>query len=467
MTGRKTIVNERQDPTRYQPLTARTVTARPEWQRLDPELQEGIQVAAQVLPFRTNTYVLEELIDWSRVPEDPMFQLVFPQRAMLEPEDYQTVAELMRREAPREELKQAVHTIRTGLNPHPDGQMTHNVPHLDGRPLPGLQHKYRETVLYFPAQGQTCHAYCTYCFRWAQFVGETEWKFQARETEDLTGYLKAHPEVSDVLITGGDPMIMKTAALRRHIEPLLEPGLEHVQSIRIGTKSIAYWPQRFTTDADADDCLRLFEEVVAAGKHLALMAHYSHPAELEPEPARQAIRRIRATGAEMRMQAPLIRHVNDASAAWASLWRQGVRLGLIPYYMFIERDTGPRNYFEVPLVRALRIFRGAFRQVSGLARTVRGPSMSAFPGKVRLAGVAQLYGQRVLTLELLQARDPSWVGRPFFARYDTEACWLDELKPAFGEERFFFEESRERPPRPAERGEEATTRVSLPILPAN
>ena len=78
-------------------------------------------------------------------------------------------------------------------------------------------------------------------------------------------------------------MIMGAAVLRRYIEPLLEPGLEHIESIRIGTKSLAYWPQRFVTDPDADDTLRLFEEVSAAGKTLALMAHFSHPRELEPE----------------------------------------------------------------------------------------------------------------------------------------------------------------------------------------
>jgi L-lysine 2,3-aminomutase len=88
--------------------------------------------------------------------------------------------------------------------------MTHNVPRLNGRPLEGLQHKYRETVLFFPAQGQTCHAYCTYCFRWAQFVGMPDVKFESRETDDLVAYLKATPSVTDVLITGGDPMIMKT-----------------------------------------------------------------------------------------------------------------------------------------------------------------------------------------------------------------------------------------------------------------
>ena len=242
------------------------------------------------------------------------------------------------------------------------GQMTHNVPTLDGRPLQGLQHKYPETVLFFPAPGQTCHAYCTYCFRWAQFVGTEKLKFQARETDDLVAYLKIHPA----------------------------PELAHVQNIRIGTKAVAYWPQRFVTDEDADDCLKLFEQVSDSGRHLAVMGHYSHPVELDPVISREAVRRIRNTGAQIRMQGPLIRHVNDTPEAWAELWRTGVRLGLIPYYMFVERDTGARNYFEVPLVRAYEIFKTAYSQVSGLCRSVRGPSMSAFPGKVRVLGVVTL-----------------------------------------------------------------------------
>jgi hypothetical protein len=215
--------------------------------------------------------------------------------------------------------------------------------------------------------------------------------------------------------------------------------LEHVQSIRIGTKSLAYWPQRFVTDADADECLELFEEVIAAGRHLALMAHASHPAELRPEVARTAIRRIRDTGAEIRMQAPALRHVNDDARVWAELWREGVRLGMVPYYMFVERDTGPRGYFELPLARCHEIFTRAYRRVSGLARTVRGPSMSAHPGKVRINGTANVAGEDVFVLELLQGRDPDWVGRPFFARFDSDAVWLDDLEPAFGEERFFFQ----------------------------
>jgi len=306
------------------------------------------------------------------------------------------------------------------------------------KPCPVSQHKYRETVLFFPSQGQTCHAYCTFCFRWAQFVGLENLKFSNRNHDLLIAYLKNQPDVTDVLSTGGDPMVMSTKHLRRHIEPLLAPELEHGQTIRIGTKSVAYWPQRYVTDHDADDLMRLFEEVVASGKHLTLMGHYSHPAELSTDVARQAVRRVRATGAQIRMQSPVVRHVNDDPDAWATLWRTGVRLGCVPYYMFVERDTGARNYFEIPLARAWDIFREAYRQVSGLARTVRGPSMSCFSGKVAVLGVTESDGRKVFVLEYLQARNPELVRRPFFARFDARAVWFDQLKPATPRDKPFF-----------------------------
>jgi len=94
----------------------------------------------------------------------------------------------------------------------------------------------------------------------------------------------------------------------------------------------------------------------------------------------------------------------------------------------------------VPLVRAWQIFRQAYQSVSGLGRTVRGPSMSADPGKVEVMGVTQMAGRRVIALRLLQGRNPDWVMRPFFAEYDEGATWLNELRPAFGEEKFFFED---------------------------
>src|SRR5699024_9327335 len=126
-------------------------------------------------------------------------------------------------------------------NPHPAGQMDLNKPSHEEEDIPGLQHKYPETVLFFPQQGQTCHAYCTYCFRWAQFVGEPDLKMATSDIDALVNYVKAYPEVTSILITGGDAMIMGSSVLRRYIEPLIQ--LDQLESIRMGTKALAYWPQ--------------------------------------------------------------------------------------------------------------------------------------------------------------------------------------------------------------------------------
>jgi KamA family protein len=401
-----------------------------------------MKAVSAVLPFRVNSYVLEELIDWDRVPDDPIYRLTFPHRDMLGPADFETMERLVAREAPDSIVQAAARKIQQRLNPHPAGQVDYNVPRLDGRPLAGLQHKYRETVLFFPTQGQTCHAYCSYCFRWPQFTKLDGLKFASKEVDDLVRYIRANPEVTSVLLTGGDPLVMRTSVLRRHIEPLLQ--LPQITSIRLGTKSLAYWPHRFVTDPDADDLAALFEQIVRAGKNLAFMAHYSHPTELSTPMAARALQRVLSTGATIRCQAPLIRHVNDRSDVWEKMWRQEVRHGAIPYYMFVERDTGARRYFEVPLVRAFEIFRDAYSRVSGLARTVRGPSMSATPGKVVIDGTPEILGTKVLALRFLQARDPAWVGKPFFARYDARATWFDALRPAFNEQAFFFESGMER-----------------------
>jgi len=400
----------------------------------------AVRAVATVLPFRTNAYVVDNLIDWEAAPDDPIYRLVFPQADMLPGEDVSRIAALLDRGAPDAEVKAAAHEVRMRLNPHPAGQLALNTPALDDEPLPGLQHKYPETVLLFPKQGQTCHAYCTYCFRWAQFVDEPDLKMSMGDANLLVTYLLGHPEVTGVLITGGDPMIMGAPVLRRYIEPMLDPRLGNLESIRIGSKSLGYWPQRFVTDPDADDTLRLFEEVVAAGRTLAFMAHFSHPRELESPVVAEAVRRIQATGAIIRTQAPLIRTINDDPATWAGMWRTQVRMGMVPYYMFVERDTGPQDYFAVPLARGYEVFRDAYRTVSGLCRTVRGPSMSATPGKVCVDGITEIAGERVFVLHMIQSRDPSLVGRPFFARFDPAAVWLSDLEPAFAS-RFPFEPS--------------------------
>jgi hypothetical protein len=111
--------------------------------------------------------------------------------------------------------------------------------------------------------------------------------------------------------------------------------------------------------------------------------------------------------------------------------------------MFIARNTGACHYFELPLAEAYEIYHNAVLKVSGLARTVRGPSMSAFPGKIEVQGIAEINNEKVFVLRFIQGRNPDWVQRPFFARFDPEATWLTQLRPAFGAEKFFYEDEFE------------------------
>ena len=231
--------------------------------------------------------------------------------------------------------------------------------------------------------------------------------------------------------------------LARYLDPIVDKDIPNLQTIRIGTKALSFWPYRFLTDDDASDLLLLFERIVNKGINLSIMAHFNHPVELSTQAVKDAIQRVGNTGAQIRTQSPVLRHINDDPEIWAEMWRKQVNLNCIPYYMFIARNTGAQHYFAIPLVKAWEIFYKAYRQVSGVCRTARGPVMSCSPGKIQILGVNDLPNHtgitKVITFRFTQGRNPEWVSKPFFAEYDENALWLGDLKPAFGEKKFFFE----------------------------
>ena len=412
----------------------------PQIEKFTEEQIFEMEVVAQVLPFKANNYVIEQLIDWDNVPGDSMFNLTFPQKHMLKSEHYEMMASTLKNNSSGKELRDMANKIRLQLNPHPAGQMELNVPMLkDGTKLYGMQHKYKETTLFFPSQGQTCHAYCSFCFRWPQFVGMDEMKFAMQEGEQLVQYVREHPEITDVLFTGGDPMIMKAKIFSKYIDAIIDANLPNLKTIRIGTKALAYWPYKFLTDSDSQEMLQVFKKITDSGLHLAFMAHFNHLNELSTPAVKDAIKEVRKTGAQIRTQSPLLTHINDDAEMWAKMWTKQVELGCIPYYMFVVRDTGAQHYFGISLIKAHEIFRKAYSSVSGIARTVRGPSMSATPGKVHVMGTTNVNNQKAIVLRFIQGRNPDWVDIPFFAKYDENAIWLDDLKP-ISDEKFFFEE---------------------------
>jgi KamA family protein len=423
---------------KYKIYTLRNFRSIPQMEKVSEDIKFAIEVVGTVLPFKTNNYVVDELIDWNNIPNDEIFTLNFPRKELLPDTDFSKIAHLIKTKAPKEKLDAAVHKVRMALNPNPAGQQ-HNVPEIDGQKLEGMQHKYEETVLFFPTQGQTCHAYCTFCFRWPQFVGMEGQKFAMREADLLARYVAAHPEVTNVLFTGGDPMVMNSKTFAVYIDALLDMNIPHLRSIRIGSKSLSYWPYKYVSDDDAAGMLDLFRKITDSGIHLAFMAHFNHPRELNTDAVRHAIREIRTTGAEIRTQSPILKHINDCPELWEEMWKTQVQLGLIPYYMFVVRDTGAQGFYGMSLVEAQKIFREAYRKTSGLARTVRGPSMSAHPGKIQVLGIHEVNGEKVIALTMIQGRKSDWVAVPFFAKYNEAAIWIDDLEPAFEHKEFFYE----------------------------
>jgi len=413
----------------------------PQLKKLPESYKNIIKVTSKILPFKTNSYVIEELINWDDPFNDPMFKLSFPQEGMLQKKHFDKVNNALNKNYNQNELNKIISEIQLNLNPNPAGQFLYNVPIIENKPQIGIQHKYDETILFFPAQGQTCHAYCTFCFRWSQFVGNNHIKFASKETDVLVKYLQKHKEVRNVLFTGGDPAFMSANIIEMYFDAILNAkGLEHIDTIRFGTKSLGFWPYKYTTDKDADKLLDVFEKVIKQGKQLAFMAHFSHPNELQTEAVKEAVKRLRNIGVQIRTQSPIFKHINDDSKIWKSMWEKQVNMGMIPYYMFIARDTGAQEYFSLPLEKTWNIYKDAYNSVSGICRTVRGPSMSASPGKIQILGISEINKEKVFVLQFLQARNKEWVRRPFFAKYNPDALWLNDLEPAFEENSFFWTE---------------------------
>ena len=346
-----------------QSITLANLRKLPQIENFSEEQIFEMEVVGNVLPFKANNYVIEQLIDWSNVPGDSMFNLTFPQKHMLKTEHYDMMASTLKNNPDRKEIQEMANKIRLQLNPHPAGQMELNVPMLkDGTKLYGMQHKYKETCLFFPSQGQTCHAYCSFCFRWPQFVGMDEMKFAMKEGDDLAQYVREHPEISDILFTGGDPMIMKASLFATYIDKLLDADLPNLKTIRIGTKALSYWPYKFTSDNDHEETLETFRRIKSKGIHVALMGHFNHLAELKTDSVKLAIEKVRETGVQIRTQSPLLTNINDDADMWAQMWQKQVELGCVPYYMFVVRDTGAQHYFGVSLVKAHEIFNKQFKK---------------------------------------------------------------------------------------------------------
>jgi lysine 2,3-aminomutase len=289
----------------------------------------------------------------------------------------------------------------------------------DNTRVPGLQHKYRATALVLATS--RCAAYCRYCFR-KRLNDRSECSADEtiRDLEPVVEYIRQHPEISNVLISGGDPLVMANHRLEGLLSAIRE--VEHVRIIRIGSKVPVFLPTRITSDPGL---LEMLSRHTGADKRLYVVTHVDHPRELSDE-AMRAIERLLEAGVILVNQAVLLRGVNDNPETLRDLFNRLAEAGVAPYYVFQCRPVTGSLHSRVPLARGYAIVEAAKRGCSGLAKRLR-YVMSHYSGKLEIVGVNAEGLDRRVYLKYQQARDPRDEGRVFSRPLPADACWLDDL----------------------------------------
>ncbi len=314
--------------------------------------------------------------------------------------------------------------------------------------LPGLQHKYAETVLLLSTN--QCAMYCRHCFR-RRLVGLAHDEV-VRDVNEIASYIAAHSEITNVLISGGDAFLLSNENIKRYLE-LLAP-IAHLSAIRFGTRIPVVLPQRITTDAELTQMLSEFSQQ----KQLYVVTQFNHPAEITPE-SRDAVQQLLRAGVPVRNQTVLLKGVNDSPRIMAELMNALTGIGVIPYYVFQCRPTiGVKNRFQVPLRTACEIIEQTRNNLSGIAKGFRF-IMSHDVGKLEILGPLDVAAQSTnalapdaqggsmsnalsglahnggtfahddgapLLFRFHQARNRENLGRFFLANVSADACWLDE-----------------------------------------
>lgn len=279
----------------------------------------------------------------------------------------------------------------------------------------GCQHKYATTALLLVSE--VCTAYCRFCFRKRLFkddVHET-----SLDVSEGLNYIAAHPEINNVLLTGGDPLMLSTGRLQKILQDLR--AIPHVRIIRIGSKVPAFEPMRIYGDVKLLETLATHSSPEA---RIYLMGHFNHPRELTPE-ALQAITALQQAGVTVVNQTPILRKINADAAVLGELLDRLSWAGVTPYYVFQNRPVAGNASFVVPLAEAYQIIERAKARTSGLGKRVKFV-MSHSSGKIEVLAV----DQGKIYLKYHQTRQPADLGRFMVCDLPPDAAWFDDLTVA-------------------------------------
>ena len=236
-----------------------------------------------------------------------------------------------------------------------------------------------------------------------------------RDVSQGIEYIREHEEITDVLLTGGDPLLMSNRQLGEILEQLRD--LDHVSVIRIGTKMPAFNPYRFINDPEL---LEIFQQYSTSEKRIYVMCHFNHPRELSP-PAIRGLDALQSAGVITVNQTPLLAGINDDPDVLSELFRRCSAHGVPPYYVFQCRPTRGNRMFTVPVEKAYKIFETAKMTGSGLAKRAR-LCMSHETGKVEIMA---LTAQHII-FKYHRAADPELSGRVMIFKRNRNARWFDD-----------------------------------------
>ncbi len=402
-----------------------------------------------VYRFLATKHVLNK-INWNDPHEDPLFQLVIPQPGMIR----EDVVKAYLKAETEEERQQVVREHQTRINPH-DGKQLLNKPWYTNEEgeleiVKGSQHKYPPCQLIFDKTTQSCFAFCTYCFRHAQVRGDED-MFVQEEIAQVHSYLRKHPEVSDMLITGGDAGHIPYQRLEEYVTPFIEDdSLMHIKTLRLGSRALTFHPEMVLSN-DYNRFLELFQKLYDNGIQVVWMAHFSTPREVLNPSTIAAIRRLKAHGVTIRSQSPIMNHISlfkkvdgsvdvDRSAQnWIDLGNALGMLGVGFHSMYCARPTGEHHYFSAPLADIDKVFSKVYRTLPSINRPSRYITMTSSAGKVSLIGTAVINGEKVFVLKFNEGRKMDWMDRVYLAKYDEKENTIEKLKP-YDTEKYFYED---------------------------
>lgn len=404
----------------------------------------------EVYRFLATKHTLNS-INWSDFEKDSIFQLVFPQPGMI---NEITVKEYSEAKTD-EERKRIVEAYMEKTNPH-DGKQKLNKPWYyndngELEILQGSQHKYPPCQLIFDKSTQNCFSYCNYCFRHAQVRGDED-MFIQDSIKSVQEYLIRHPEVSDVLITGGDAGFLTYERLEQYALPFIEnEQLLHIKTLRLGSRVLSYHPELILSEKFTKH-LELFRKLKRNGIQVLLMSHFSTPHELLNPLTVAAINRLKRYEVTLKSQSPIMKHISlfldekgntdiDRSAQnWIDLGNILAMLGVGFHSMYCARPTGEHHYFTAPLADIDKIFSKIFEKLASINRPSRFITMTSSGGKISLIGTTVIDNQKVFVLKFNEGRNMQWLDRVYLAEFDEKQNTIEKLKPYKADKHFYEDE---------------------------